>query len=121
MPPDESVSASLIHPVDLPEAGFVVVDTVISGENASILLDCNQNPPRAWLNSCPHQGRRLDYAPGKFLMDKGRLVCAAHGAIFEMADGGCIAGPCRGEHLREVAVTVAESGALELGDWKAQP
>ena len=61
---------------------------------------------RAWLNVCPHAGRRLDYLPGKFLMDKDLLVCAAHGATFRTDDGECVAGPCRGAHLRAVAIEV---------------
>ena len=66
---------------------------------------------RAWLNVCPHAGRRLDWAPGKFLRAKdGMLVCAAHGASFELANGVCVAGPCRGESLRAVAVEVRDGG-----------
>ncbi|HPW13843.1 MAG TPA: Rieske (2Fe-2S) protein, partial [Thermomonas sp.] len=59
----------------------------------------------------PHAGRRLDWAPGKFLRAKdGMLVCAAHGASFELANGVCVAGPCRGESLRAVAVEVRDGG-----------
>ena len=40
-----------------------------------------------------------------FLRSKdGWLVCAAHGASFELANGTCVAGPCRGEALRAVEV-----------------
>ncbi|HNV79908.1 MAG TPA: Rieske (2Fe-2S) protein, partial [Thermomonas sp.] len=38
------------------------------------------------------------------------LVCAAHGASFELANGVCVAGPCRGESLRAVAVEVRDGG-----------
>ena len=48
----------------------------------------------AYHNECPHAGRRLDYAPGRFLVSEGRLVCAAHGATFRVADGACLGGPC---------------------------
>ena len=84
---DESVSASLIHRSDLPPVGIVAVEAVIDGENESIILHCTADGIVAWLNVCPHQGRRLDYVPGKFLIDKGRLVCAAHGATFRLEDG----------------------------------
>ena len=54
-------------------------------------------------------GRRLDWAPGQFLKTgDGLLVCAAHGASFELARGECVAGPCRGESLRAVAVRVVD-------------
>jgi nitrite reductase/ring-hydroxylating ferredoxin subunit len=35
-------------------------------------------------------------------------VCAAHGASFELAQGECVAGPCRGEALRAVTVEVRD-------------
>jgi nitrite reductase/ring-hydroxylating ferredoxin subunit len=105
----------LIRRSDLPDAGLVAVETVIDGESASILVDCDRTPLQAWLNCCPHQGRRLDYAPGKFLIHKGQLVCAAHGATFDLSEGLCVGGPCRGEHLTRVQVGEDEGGALRFG------
>jgi len=92
----------------------MAVDAEIDGESTSILVDCGRIPVQAWLNTCPHQGRRLDYAPGKFLIDKGRLVCAAHGATFQLGDGLCVAGPCRGEHLTKVFVEEDPDGTLRF-------
>ena len=63
---------------------------------------------RAWLNVCPHAGRRLDWAPGRFLIDPPFLVCAAHGACFSMPDGLCVSGPCRGQSLSAVVVEVRD-------------
>jgi nitrite reductase/ring-hydroxylating ferredoxin subunit len=64
---------------------------------------------RAWLNCCPHAGRRVDWAPGRFLLSKaGHLVCAAHGASFD-GDGLCVLGPCRGQSLRAVPVVVRDA------------
>jgi len=60
---------------------------------------------RAWLNTCPHQGRPLNWAPDRFLTDEhGHLVCAAHGAVFEPANGRCISGPCKNAELRAVVL-----------------
>ena len=115
MPAGESVSASLILRSDLPEAGIVAVDVAIAGEPTSILVETGPGFVRAWRNVCPHQGRRLDYAPGQFLLDGANLVCAAHGASFRRADGLCVAGPCRGESLQAVAVVEQADGWLRLG------
>ena len=104
----EGVSNSLSQAAAIPEGGFVAVEAEIDGEYESIILHRDGDDFRAWLNVCPHAGRRLDYLPGKFLMDKGNLVCAAHGATFRTTDGECVAGPCRGEHLRVVPVAVVE-------------
>ena len=79
------------------------------GDAESLLLHRQGDAVRAWLNVCPHAGRRLDWAPGQFLRSReGYLVCAAHGASFELGQGACVAGPCRGDALRPVAVEVRD-------------
>lgn len=61
----------------------------------------------AYLNRCAHVPTELDWQPGEFLdMDKRWIICSIHGATYEPADGYCIAGPCRGEHL--MALGIAE-------------
>jgi nitrite reductase/ring-hydroxylating ferredoxin subunit len=115
MRPGGSVSGSLIRRSDLPGAGLVAVEAIIAGESESIILHIADQKISAWLNICPHEGRRLDYAPGKFLLDKGQLVCAAHGATFRLVDGFCVAGPCRGSSLRQVEVSVGVDGELLFG------
>ena len=44
---------------------------------------------------------------GKFLRGKqGHLVCAVHGATFELVAGDCIAGPCKGAALKAIVVEI---------------
>jgi nitrite reductase/ring-hydroxylating ferredoxin subunit len=57
-----------------------------------------------YLNICPHAGRPLNWAPNKFLLMSGQLVCAAHGATFKPESGECIGGPCRGQSLRSINI-----------------
>lgn len=102
----ESVSGSLIHLAELPAEGLSEVELPVAGDLQSILLRRTGERVQAWLNICPHAGRRMDYAPGKFLLDQGRLVCAAHGASFELEQGVCVAGPCRGASLVPLEVVV---------------
>lgn len=84
-------------------------EAVIDGSAESLILLRQGQSVRAWFNLCPHAGRRLDWAPGKFLLSKtGQLVCAAHGATFELQGGQCLAGPCRGQALRAVPVQVRD-------------
>lgn len=98
------------------DGGFVEVEAVLNGDAESLVLYRDGQRVRAWLNVCPHAGRRLDWAPGKFLKSKeGHLVCAAHGASFELVNGDCIAGPCRGDSLRRVAVEIRD-GQVVLVD-----
>ena len=102
----ESVSGTLIHLAAWPPEGLSETEVELDGERQSLVLLRAGDSLRAWLNVCPHAGRRLDWAPGKFLVDQGRLVCAAHGASFELGAGECVAGPCRGASLTAVAVVV---------------
>jgi len=108
----ESVSSSLIQRFGLQDDDISAVDAVIDGESESVILYRQGLQVRAWLNICPHAGRRLDYAPGRFLRDQGHLVCAAHGASFELNEGRCIAGPCRGAQLRMLRVDESADGTL---------
>jgi nitrite reductase/ring-hydroxylating ferredoxin subunit len=91
-------------------------EAMIDGSAESLVLLREGSQVRAWFNVCPHAGRRLDWAPGKFLLTKtGHLVCAAHGATFELQGGQCLSGPCRGQALRAVAVDVRD-GQVQLVD-----
>lgn len=100
---------SLIALDQIADGGFAEVEAPVDGTAESLILHRQGGAVRAWLNVCPHAGRRLDYAPGQFLKSKeGLLVCAVHGASFELAGGECVAGPCKGDHLREIPVTVSD-------------
>jgi len=101
---------------DLPDGAVAGVETVVDGDPESLILHRDGDAVRAWLNICPHAGRRLDWSPGQFLKSgDGLLVCAAHGASFELAAGQCVAGPCRGESLRPVPVVLREDGIWLAG------
>ncbi len=92
---------------NIEDGGFVEVEAIVDGDAESLIVYRDGAAVRAWLNICPHTGRRLDWAPGRFLKSKdGLLVCAAHGASFELQGGECVAGPCRGDRLRVVPVEV---------------
>ncbi len=98
---------------DIADGGAIAVDAVLPEGTENLILLRHGGQVRAYLNICPHTGRQLDYAPGKFLLKGHTVICAVHGATFNQADGLCIAGPCRGEHLREVAVRL-EDGEVRL-------
>lgn len=100
----------------IPDGGLLEIEAVVDGDAESLILHRRGGEVSAWFNVCPHAGRRLDWAPGQFLVSKdGWLVCAAHGASFELGAGECVAGPCRGESLRRVDVQV-EAGEVTLAE-----
>jgi nitrite reductase/ring-hydroxylating ferredoxin subunit len=66
-----------------------------------------------YVNSCPHLGVSLDWAPDRFLSaDGSRIVCATHGAEFAIADGNCLRGPCFGDRLEAAAVEMRDGAVL---------
>ena len=68
-------------------------------------------------NACPHVGTPLDWQPDTFMSEDGEhIMCHTHGALFEIEDGFCVAGPCAGASLAPVAVRVDETGAVILTD-----
>ena len=61
-----------------------------------------------FVNQCPHMGLPLETFPDRFLSADGdALICSAHGARFHF-DGACFTGPCRGQNLRRVALSVRD-------------
>ena len=75
----------------------------------------------AYLNSCPHTGVPLDWAPNVFMDSEDKyLQCATHGALFVPETGKCVAGPCIGDRLRAVPVRVVYSTIqVDLGGTAA--
>jgi len=59
----------------------------------------------AYENYCMHVGHPLNWKPDEFLTrDRSALMCASHGALYDIRSGECIAGPCPGKSLRRVHV-----------------
>lgn len=98
---------------DIADGGARAV-SVDAGEQLELVLLRQGDAVFAYHNECAHAGRNLDYAPGKFLIDKGRIVCAAHGASFDIRTGACCGGPASGP-LVSVPVVVAD-GQVWLAD-----
>ncbi|HAI59504.1 MAG TPA: ferredoxin [Xanthomonadaceae bacterium] len=114
----EDVSEALIEPAQVVDGALVAL-RLGTGSNAIEVLALRRGEAlRVWQNACPHAGRRLDYAPGRFLMQDGRLVCAAHGAQFELEGGRCIDGPGRGGGL--AVLEVRPCGAAWTVRWATE-
>jgi nitrite reductase/ring-hydroxylating ferredoxin subunit len=71
---------------------------------------------RVYVNSCPHLKVGLDWVEDKFLSTDGSvIVCAMHGALFQIDDGLCTFGPCYGSRLEAVKIDVI-SGAVFVSE-----
>ena len=68
-----------------------------------------------YVNSCPHLGTPLNWQDDRFISDhSGLILCATHGAQFEIADGACVSGPCAGQALKTVPVALDAEGRVVL-------
>jgi nitrite reductase/ring-hydroxylating ferredoxin subunit len=70
-----------------------------------------------YVNRCPHHGSNLDWERETFLDPNygTQLMCGKHGALFELATGECVAGPCKGASLEPVALTVLDNDICITG------
>ena len=68
-----------------------------------------------WRNRCPHLATPMNWRQDGFLNARGdRLVCFAHGALFEPDSGLCVQGACLGQRLSPLAAAVDAEGWLIL-------
>jgi nitrite reductase/ring-hydroxylating ferredoxin subunit len=66
-----------------------------------------------WRDNCPHEQVPMAWRRDEYLNKSGtRIVCAAHGAQFEMDNGVCTLGPCLGQSLERVAHRMAGDGIV---------
>ncbi len=62
-----------------------------------------------YINDCPHNRAPLNWQADQFLdYTRQHIQCATHGAQFRIEDGSCLWGPCKGDALTPVPVTVRE-------------
>ncbi|MCB1836639.1 MAG: Rieske (2Fe-2S) protein [Alcanivoracaceae bacterium] len=85
-------------------------------DGKSVVLVKKDGQVHAYLNWCPHLGIELNFMPDQFLdSDNAFLMCANHGALFEIDSGHCLSGPCSGGALMKIDVAV-EGDQILLGN-----
>jgi nitrite reductase/ring-hydroxylating ferredoxin subunit len=63
----------------------------------------------AYLNRCPHTGVNLNWMPHQFFDIENEFIqCATHGALFTVADGRCVRGPCAGAYLQPAPIVIQD-------------
>jgi len=80
---------------DIPDGDAIGVHVPSATGGFDLILLRRGDRVFAYHNECPHTGRNLDFAPGRFLVREGRIICAVHGATFTVDSGACVGGPCR--------------------------
>lgn len=71
-----------------------------------------------YADSCPHHGTPLAWRCHEYLnAAKDYIVCAAHGAQFEIDTGLCVLGPCLGERLTRMPWRLSR-GEIVIADGR---
>ena len=70
----------------------------------------------AYQNYCMHVGHPLNWRPDSFLTpDRDRIICASHGAMYDIETGDCAGGPCRGRSLNRVECEIRDGVVVVRG------
>jgi nitrite reductase/ring-hydroxylating ferredoxin subunit len=74
---------------------------------------------RAWRDACPHYGDvPMAWRKNAYLnLERTRIVCAAHGAQFDIETGLCTLGPCLGQWLQGLELTITSENDLYIRRW----
>ena len=73
------------------------------------------NTVHVYENRCPHLGIELEWQEHQFLDQEGALIqCSTHGALFLIEDGSCVSGPCMGDKLTAVTITISDEQVIYL-------
>ena len=66
-----------------------------------------------YVNDCPHLHITLDFVPGLFMNKDASLIqCSNHGARFEIENGKCVWGPCRGDALTSLPIEIVNGTVI---------
>ena len=104
----------LCHMSELPDGGSRGFDPLDAGQD-SVLIVRRGEQLFAWADRCPHHDTPMAWRKDAYLNAAGdRIVCAAHGACFEIDTGLCTLGPCLGQSLTPVPLVIQNNGEVHL-------
>lgn len=108
--------------IDHHQAGHVIAEAqeIEHGHSRTFVLTCGGKPIEgfvvnfrgkfyAYVNRCCHIPMRMDWVENQFFTrDKRFLICPTHGASYDPTTGLCLDGPCPGEYLESIPVSVKQ-------------
>ncbi len=111
---DATLTVRLCHAGELPEGSSRGFDPTGTGRDTLFVV--RRDGLHAYRNACPHWANTsMAWRKDAFLnADASRIVCAAHGAQFDIASGVCLIGPCVGQSLTRVPLIESEDGSLYI-------
>ena len=111
-----SIRKKLCSYDELQDPGSKGLNITINDRELRLFIVKNNKKIFIYENSCPHTLGPLDWLPDNFLdLNKDYIMCANHGALFQINDGLCIDGPCKKQSLRALPFEI-EDGFIYLLD-----
>ncbi len=99
----------LCKTTDIEDPGSKSFELKIKRKTRSIFVVHKNGEFFAYLNQCPHTGASLEWQKDQFLdLDKELIQCANHDALLVIDSGECIAGPCAGESLQALPLSIKD-------------
>lgn len=107
-------AGDLICPIDNIEDGKALELSYRSGSDIhDIFIQRKGEGIFAYMNICPHAGTPLNMMDGDFMERTGTyLMCHTHGALFQLENGLCVAGPCNGDRLQPIDIIVEDGNII---------
>lgn len=92
---------------DIADPGSKGLNVDHDGTKLELFIVKKDSNITVYRNSCPHTLGPLDWTPNEFLdMNNQYIMCANHGALFEINTGLCIYGPCKAQSLKALPFTI---------------
>jgi nitrite reductase/ring-hydroxylating ferredoxin subunit len=108
------VTHILCKTTDIEDPGSKSFEIKIKRKTQSIFVVHKNGKFFAYYNNCPHTGAGLEWQEDQFLdLDKALIQCATHDALFMIDSGECIAGPCAGDSLQALSLSI-QSNEIHL-------
>lgn len=99
----------LCKTTDIEDPGSKSFEVKIKRKTQSIFVVHKNGEFFAYYNQCPHTGASLEWQEDQFLdLDKELIQCATHDALFIIDSGECIAGPCAGDVLQALPLSLID-------------
>jgi nitrite reductase/ring-hydroxylating ferredoxin subunit len=100
---------------DLPDGDSRGFDPWHEGQD-SVLVVRRGERVVGWRDACPHHGGTpMAWRKDAYLnFERTRIVCAAHGAQFDIETGACIVGPCLGQGLQPVELVITTTREIHI-------
>jgi nitrite reductase/ring-hydroxylating ferredoxin subunit len=104
----------LCHLDDLADGTSRGFDPDACGQD-SVIVVRRHGLAHVYRNACPHLDTPLAWRKDAYLNGaRDHIACFAHGALFDIATGVCVLGPCLGQHLPALAFHVDAGGYIVL-------